>query len=71
MLKGHLPKVIYHQVYQYTKINPCTQKKQVKLCTPLGCSFVYVGQPAKQDSLKQQIEQVIPSRCLPTVGPMI
>ena len=22
MLKGHLPRVIYHQVYEYTKINP-------------------------------------------------
>jgi len=23
MLKGHLSRVIYHQVYLYTKINPC------------------------------------------------
>ena len=30
MLTGHLPRVIYHQVYQYTKINP------KPLCGPAG-----------------------------------
>jgi len=54
MLKGHLPRVIYHQVYYHTKKNVDTTEavvsqtgnRYVELCNPLILPYIPTLEPA-------------------------
>ena len=65
MLKGHIPRVIYHQVYEYTqmKILGCSlyarKRTQMKCTSTLGDTRLWEGVPCASSDLRILVYLVI------------